>query len=430
MNLKTIPVSSISQGENVRTDMTKESLAPLIESIKDKGILQPILVSEKDGKFEIIAGHRRFNSALHAGLKEVPALITKIDEAMRVEYQITENLQRADLNPIDEALAYKELSETFTVEDIVVITGKSLYRIKKVLSLLNLSKEMKEMVKKKEISEGHALVISKLKSTKAQNQLASEVKRKKYSPEQTETYLENYSQKLENALFDKAECKACAFNGNKVNDLFDCENVKCQCLNPDCFNKKVAKFRTEQKAKILEKFKDKKDHVVIVLEKEPKYGTKDYEQMKDLIDFAGWEGKEMDKTILKNECMATCPTFIHVVGPHGKITACCANAACFKRNLARSKGMKAKAEAMKKSGKKAGKEDVVDEQQLITKQKAAFEMKRKESRVDFFLREFYLAALNKKASDLQVLRLAVDKLLAAENGSKKTITEYLGLKGE
>ena len=196
MNLQTIPVNKISVGDNVRTDMTKESLKSLMESIKDKGILQPILVSQKDGKYEIVAGHRRFSSAVHVGLKEVPALITTIDEVERVEYQLTENLQREDLNPIDEALAYKELSESFKIEDIVVITGKSLYRIKRVLSLLNLSDEMKVMLKKKEISESHAFIISKLKSSKAQEQLATAVKRKKMSPEQTENHLEDYSQHL------------------------------------------------------------------------------------------------------------------------------------------------------------------------------------------------------------------------------------------
>ena len=424
MSLQTVPISKIVQGENVRTDITKESLKSLIESIKDKGILQPLLLSKKGDKYEIVAGHRRFNSAVHAGLKEVPALITTVDKADRIEYQLTENLQRIDLNPIDEALAYQALGEEFKPEDIVIVSGKSLYRIKKVLSLLNLSKEMQDMVKKKEISESHAFIISKLKSPKAQKSLVSRIKRFKYTPEKAESELRDYSLRLENALFDKKECKGCAFNGTEMKDLFDKDDVKGRCLNVDCYNKKVANLQKELKEKLIKRFAHKKDHQVIIIKQEPQYGSKEYKALADLIDFGGYQAQEFSKQIFKDECTATCPTFMHVIDPHGKASSFCANSACFQRNLKRSKAVAAKAMAIKSSGKK-GKLSEVSEEDMAVQRKAEYELKRKESRVDTFKREFYLNNLGKKVTELQILKLLVDQLFSSEHGSKMTISELL-----
>ena len=146
MSLKTITLDKIVIKDNVRTDLTKGSIKNLVESVKQKGILQPILVTEKDGKFEIVAGHRRFTAAKECGLKEIPALVSNVEDADRLEYQITENFNREDLNPVDEAASYKELLEKYTIKDIVVITGKSEYRIRRVLSLMDLCADVKKEV--------------------------------------------------------------------------------------------------------------------------------------------------------------------------------------------------------------------------------------------------------------------------------------------
>ncbi len=125
MKLEILKIDQIKSGDNVRKDLTKESLSGLIASIKDKGIIQPILVRKNnDNDYDLVAGYRRYNAAKHLNLSTIPSVIMEIEDNDRMEYQVVENLQRQDLNPIDEALSYKNLSENHKIDDLVVITGK------------------------------------------------------------------------------------------------------------------------------------------------------------------------------------------------------------------------------------------------------------------------------------------------------------------
>jgi len=253
MNLQTIKIDQISAGENIRKDITKESLFSLIESIKEKGILQPLLVrgNEEKEKFDILDGNRRFQAAKYAGLEFVPVLKIDIKKDERVEYQLVSNLQRKDLNAIDEALAYKALGDDFLVKDIMVITGRPEYRIRRILALLTLCEEVKDMIKKSEISEEHGFVLTRVHSPKFQKALANDIKKYRYSPARAEGELEHYSQRLETACFDKKDCTKCTFNGSLMKDLFDKENsLEGKCLNADCFFKKIAEFQKIKEAEI------------------------------------------------------------------------------------------------------------------------------------------------------------------------------------
>lgn len=412
MNLTMLKIEQIVPGDNIRKDITKESLAGLIASIKENGILQPLLVRKNGEKFDLIAGYRRFNAAKYAELKEVPVMVKEITEDDRVEIQLIENLQRADINPIDEALAYKGLGEEYKASDLMVITGKSEYHIKRILSLLNLCAEVKELVKSRELSEDHGVVISRLHDPKLQKALATQIKREKLSPRQAESELERYSKKLSNALFDKKDCKACAFNGALMKDMFDKDNdLSGACLNIDCFFKKVAEFQKLKEAE----FK-KKGIQVIVMKEEPQYGSKEYKAMEECKDFSGYNAEGFDKTQYDTECSKTCKTFAAIINPFGVTKMVCMNEDCFNKSLRRAKASDRKATSLPKTG---------DPEKDASIQ---FELKKKESRVDLVKREFYINNLKTAIKEVQLSRIIAHQLFQLEKGNAKTISELLGQK--
>ena len=146
----------------------KEKLAELTQSIKDKGVLQPILVrplsrqtSQKKKHYQIVAGERRWQAALKAKLDAMPVLIRELSDQDVLEIGVVENVQRADLNPIEEALAYQALSEQFkrTQEDIAQAVGKSRPHVTNMLRLLTLPKRAQTYLAKGKITAGHARAI-------------------------------------------------------------------------------------------------------------------------------------------------------------------------------------------------------------------------------------------------------------------------------
>lgn len=137
----------------------EDSIKSLAESIKEKGLIQPILVREKsNGRFELVAGERRLRAAKMAGLEEIPAIVRDMSDVDSLEIAILENIQREELNPIDEAEGYKRLMQEFhhTQDNIAKFTGKSRSYIANSLRLLNLPDYSKEMVMSGKISVGHA----------------------------------------------------------------------------------------------------------------------------------------------------------------------------------------------------------------------------------------------------------------------------------
>ncbi len=157
--LKEIKISDIDQNVNQpRKSFDEESLAELSESIKQHGVLQPIIVKSNGARYQIVAGERRWRAARIAGLKAIPAIIKDSDEAQSMEIALVENLQRENLNPIEEAEGIRRLMEfiQLTQEQAAQRLGKSRSAVANSLRLLSLPDEFKQMISKDQLSSGHA----------------------------------------------------------------------------------------------------------------------------------------------------------------------------------------------------------------------------------------------------------------------------------
>lgn len=159
---KNLPISKIVQNpDQPRKSFDQESLKELAQSIKEHGIIQPIIVVQKGENYQIIAGERRYRASKLAGLTQIPAIIRNYDERQIKEIALIENLQREDLNPIETAVAIKQLIDTYglTQEEIAQKIGKSRPLITNTLRLLNLEPEVLTLVEKGKLSPGAAKVL-------------------------------------------------------------------------------------------------------------------------------------------------------------------------------------------------------------------------------------------------------------------------------
>jgi len=164
-------------------------LAQLAESIKRNGVLQPVLVRRKaDGLFELIAGERRYRAAQLAGLKSIPAVVRNTSDEQTMELALVENLQREDLNPMEEARAYHRLTTEFglTQEMLAQQVGKDRSSVANSLRLLNLPNELKELVESLKISMGHAKVLLGLGRLELQLRVAKQIVEGQLSVRQAE----------------------------------------------------------------------------------------------------------------------------------------------------------------------------------------------------------------------------------------------------
>lgn len=161
------PALIISNPYQPRREFDPIALNDLIESIREYGIIQPLIVSpKKNGQYELIAGERRWRSALELGLKEVPVIIREVSQQRKLELALIENLQREDLNPIEATSAYNQLMNEFnlTQDDLAKRLGKSRSSIANVLRFINLPEEIKTALAKRQISEAHAKYLLGLNS--------------------------------------------------------------------------------------------------------------------------------------------------------------------------------------------------------------------------------------------------------------------------
>ena len=161
-----------------RRDFDEEELQALADSISEHGIIQPLTVRElNSGYYQIIAGERRWRAARLANLSEVPVVVIEADDKKAMELALIENLQRQDLNPVEEALGYKSLMEDYgmTQEDAAKRVGKSRPAVTNALRLLNLSDEVLEKVRNGQLSAGHARAVLTVKSEKKQLTAAQKI---------------------------------------------------------------------------------------------------------------------------------------------------------------------------------------------------------------------------------------------------------------
>lgn len=172
-----------------RYTFNEESLQSLAESIKRNGVIQPILVTKlDDGTYQLVAGERRLRASKIAQLAEIPAITTTLSREDQFEIAIIENVQREDLNAIEEADAYKKLIEEFnhTQEELSEILGKSRSHISNILRLLTLPEDVKEMVRSGKLSFGHARTLVGLENA---SDLANQIVREEMSVRDTERFV-------------------------------------------------------------------------------------------------------------------------------------------------------------------------------------------------------------------------------------------------
>lgn len=179
--------------EQPRRRFDEDSLLELAESIKQYGIVQPLILQKRNEIFEIVAGERRWRAARIAGLKKVPAIIKNYSEREVLEIALIENIQREDLNPIEEAYAYKKLIEEFELkqDEVADRVSKSRVAITNSLRLLKLGENVQQMLIDELITSGHARALLAVTDRKAQDELAMQVLDQKLSVRDTEKLVKN-----------------------------------------------------------------------------------------------------------------------------------------------------------------------------------------------------------------------------------------------
>ncbi len=190
----TLRVSQIEPNRSQpRKTFDEDALEELADSIRQYGLIQPIMVQKRDGYYEIIAGERRWRACMKAGLKEVPVIIREYDDQKIMELSLIENLQREDLNPMEEARAYKRLMEEFglTQEEIAGRVSKSRPVIANALRLLKLDERVQAMVEQGEISMGHARALASVLIPEEQYLIALKIMEEHLTVRDTEKIIKN-----------------------------------------------------------------------------------------------------------------------------------------------------------------------------------------------------------------------------------------------
>ena len=188
-----------------RKNFDKDNLDDLTKSIKERGVIQPIIVRRsrsEDSKYEIIAGERRWLAARQAGLHDIPVVVTEADDLKSLEFAIVENVQRHDLNPLEEAQGYKRLIDEFNYdqEKVSKFIGKSRSYITNALRLLNLPIDVLKFIEEKKITAGHAKILVGLDNALF---LANKIIEKKLSVRQTESFVKLFKKRPSSSNLSK-----------------------------------------------------------------------------------------------------------------------------------------------------------------------------------------------------------------------------------
>ena len=224
-----VKISMVEPNQNQpRKQFDEDALLELTESVKQYGILQPLLVSEKKDYYEIIAGERRWRAAKLAGLKEVPVIVKEFSEQELVEISLIENIQREDLNAVEEAMAYKRLMDEFHLkqDEIADRVGKSRTAVTNSMRLLKLSAKVQQMLIDEMITAGHARAILAVSDMEKQESLAMRVFDEKLSVRETEKLVKavlappkekkSHTYSAEDAAYENLEEKMKSIMGTKV----------------------------------------------------------------------------------------------------------------------------------------------------------------------------------------------------------------------
>ena len=327
---KEISIKDIALNGQIRKDLDPAGIKELTASVKSVGVLEPLIIRKSDkellkkGPYTLVAGHRRLKAAGGAGLKVVPCIIMVVTAKQALERQVIENLQRRDLNPIDEANGYKALMEIceYDLKGVASKIGVSESSVRKRLRLLELPKKYQDAILADKITPGHGLVLVRLKDSKSQDELYEDIIDNGYSVKQAEEELSQYTKGLSQAPFDKKVCEKCTHNGQQQQDLFDKKlSLKGECLDSKCFDKKFDEWLKLKRAAL------EKQGFRVITEKE--------------LDKRGWANRDQLRSYekgnlgpdYKGKCRKNCEHYVHVLkrSVHEPVSEFCFNAKCLRK---------------------------------------------------------------------------------------------------
>ena len=197
-----LKINDISPNEGQpRKDFAEDALQELADSIKENGVIQPIIVQKKGSGYRIVAGERRWRASRLAGLKVIPAIVRELTDQQTMEQALIENLQREDLNPLEEAYAMQNLLKTHKLsqEQLAKRLGKPRATIANTLRILNLDESLQEFVSRGDLSEGHAKAILALKEKEDQRKVADVIMAREMNVRQAEVFVKKYIEAQNNA---------------------------------------------------------------------------------------------------------------------------------------------------------------------------------------------------------------------------------------
>ncbi|WP_077369278.1 ParB/RepB/Spo0J family partition protein [Anaerosalibacter sp. Marseille-P3206] len=236
-SITNIDISLIKPNKNQpRKEFDEEGLEELSHSIKSYGIIQPIIVRKVENKYEIVAGERRWKASQLAGLKEVPCLVRDIEDFEAMKLALIENIQREDLNPIEEARAFKELMDKYKLkqEELSQVVGKSRSYIANTLRLLNLDNETLNLVEEGKITSGHGRALLSIKNQKERKRATDEIIGKKLNVRQTEDMAKqikinkSISSKRKDPIVVELEENLMSYLGTKVKIIYGKDKGKIE----------------------------------------------------------------------------------------------------------------------------------------------------------------------------------------------------------
>ena len=245
-----------------RKNFNEDALEELADSIKQFGLIQPLVVQKRDGYYEIIAGERRWRAAKKAGLKEVPVIIRDYTDEEMMEIALIENLQREDLNPIEEAQAYKKLINDYKLkqDEIAEKVSKSRVAITNSMRLLKLSEKVQDMIVDEMISSGHGRALLALNDKKMQEELANRIFDEELSVRETEQIVKalnnpkekkNKEEYSDNFVYEKIE--------NEFKEIIG-TNVSIKRKSQDKGKIEIDYYSTEDLERIIDLMKKTKNN--------------------------------------------------------------------------------------------------------------------------------------------------------------------------
>lgn len=206
--------------EQPRKQFNEDALEELAESIKQHGIIEPLVVTKKDNYYLLVSGERRWRAAMKAGLKEVPVVVKDYTDQQILEIGLIENIQREDLNPIEEAQAYQKLIEEFHLkqDELAERVSKSRSAITNILRLLKLTNAVQEMVIDEKLTNGHARALLPIEDAELQYEVACQVFDEQFSVRETEQFVKKILHELNNPKKEETTTEDLSFLYNDIEE--------------------------------------------------------------------------------------------------------------------------------------------------------------------------------------------------------------------